>query len=143
MTPEDGTDRLSQTVGNKLPLLAANTPEERRSYLLRGGRLQPSHITDYLHRQTYRQLLLAIYFLFILLHSFFSSIHFYLPVFFSPSLFLPHFSPLPLFLLALLIFLTFAGLYLLIPSYSSPSFSLFYYKAYHHHHHHHILRSLS
>jgi len=36
----DGTDMLSRNVGNKLPLLAANNPEERSSLLLRGGSLK-------------------------------------------------------------------------------------------------------
>jgi len=52
----------------KYPL--RNIPEERSSYPFRGASLHSSHITDYLHRQTDRQLLLAIYFLFALLHPF-------------------------------------------------------------------------
>jgi len=43
---EDGTDRLSLTVGKKLPKLAYNNPEERSSQLHRGGSLKSRNEMD-------------------------------------------------------------------------------------------------
>jgi len=40
LTLKDGTDKLSRKVGKELPLTLRNIPEERRSHLLRGGRLK-------------------------------------------------------------------------------------------------------
>ena len=44
MTPEDGTDRLSQNLGKELPLLAAQDPEERNSHPHHGESLKSRNL---------------------------------------------------------------------------------------------------